>query len=80
VIARLLAQPHRVGDERLEQPHQRPPLLHGAAELVHRVGRGDFRIGQRAARGSENRARNRAHGRSDRRLGLQGWFGAHDRF
>ena len=52
VVARLLAPAHRVRDERLEQPHQRPPLLHGATELVHGLLRSIARGSLIAARAS----------------------------
>ena len=39
-----------------------------------------FRIGNGRARAGKDAARDRAHRRSDRRLGLQGWFDTHIRF
>ena len=80
VVARLLAQAHRVRDEGLEQPHQRAPLLHGAAEIVHGVLARSLRIGDRDARSVDDMTRDRTHRRSDRRPGLQSRFGAHIRF
>ena len=45
MVARLLRQRTASDNERLEQPHQRAPVLHGAAKLMHRVLARQFRIG-----------------------------------
>src|SRR5690349_22939792 len=80
MIARLAAPAIGVRDERLEQPHQRAPLLHGAAKIVHRGLVGAFRIGQSEPRFAENLAGDGAQSGTDGRIGLQcglgtrGWF------
>jgi len=50
MIARLAPPAVGVRNERFKQPHQRAPLFHGAAEIMHRVLVRALRIGQRNAR------------------------------
>ena len=80
VVARLVPPALGVGDERRQKPHQGPPFLHGAAEIVHGFLVGTLRVDHRGAGLGQNIGRNGAHNRSDRRFRLQGWFLAHDRF
>ena len=77
MVAGFLTQAHRIGNERLKQPHQRPPLLHGAAEVMHGVLAGALRIGNNRVRAGKDIGRDRAHRRPDRRLGPQGGFLPH---
>ena len=60
-IARLVAQPlGGLAHEGLEQAQQRPPALHGAAEIVHPLGVGFRRVVDRRARLGEDVAGHRA--------------------
>jgi hypothetical protein len=69
-----------VGDERLQESHQRAPFLHLAAKIVHGLLARPLRIGDRGAGLAKNIACDCAHGGPDRRAGLQGRFDAHLRF
>ena len=80
MLARLAAQAGGVGNKRLEQPHERAPLLDGAAEIVHGVPARALGIDDSRARAGKDIARNGTHRRPDRSLGLQGGFVAHFRF
>ncbi len=77
MVARLGLPAFGVGDERRQQPHQRPPFLDGAAKRVHCVLWRKLGVGHRRARTAENVGGDRAHGRADRRVGLQGGFLTH---
>ena len=79
-IARLLAQPVGIGNERVQKPHQRPPLLDGAAEIVHGVLVRALGIEDRRAGAVENIAGNCAHRRADGGARPQGGFVAHFSF
>jgi hypothetical protein len=87
MVARLAPPAVGIRDEGLQQAHQRAPLLHGAAEIVHGGLIGEFRIGQRHTRFGEDVRRDRTQRRTDCRIGLQcrllvrGWFyeGVHRR-
>ena len=79
MVARLGAPAFGVDDERRQKPHQRPPFLHGAAEIVHRVLARTLRVGDRRARAGQDMAGNGAHRRADRRFRLQGRFVRHIR-
>ena len=62
MVARLVPPARRIRNERFEQPHQRAPLLHGAAKVMHRVlvrklGIGDARRAPRPGCGRQWRAR-----------------------
>ena len=74
VVARLDAPAFGIGNERRQEPHQRPPFLHGAAEFVHGVLARAFRIGHHRARAGENVPGDAAHRGTDRCAGLQGRF------
>ena len=80
VVARLVPPALGVGDERRQKPHQGPPFLHGAPEIVHGLLVGTLRVDHRGAGLGQDIGRNGAHNRSDRRFRLQSWFLAHDRF
>ena len=71
MVARLAAPAVGIRDERFEEPHQRAPLLHGAAEIVHGGLVGEFRIGQRPARFAQDAAGDGAQSRADCSIGLQ---------
>ncbi len=74
---RNVAPALRVGNERFHQPHQCPPFLHRAAELVHGVLVRALGIEDCGASAGENVTANGAHRGSDRRVRLQGGFPAH---
>ena len=87
MVARLAAPAVGVRDKGFQQPHQRAPLLHGTAEIVHGRLVGALGIGQRRARFGQNVAGDGAQSRADCSIGLQcgllvsRWFcgAVHDR-
>src|SRR5262249_2405878 len=80
MTARIVAPTRRIGDERRQKPHQRPPFLHGAAEMVRPILARPLRTEPRGAGVEQDRAADGAHGRSDRRAGLQGRFFDHTQY
>ena len=71
MVTALTAPAVGIRDERLQEPHQRAPLLHGAAEIVHRRLVGVLRIGQRQARFGQNVGGDGAQSRPDCGIRLQ---------
>ena len=77
MVACLDAPALGIGDEWREQPHQRAPFLHGAAEIVHGVLARKLRIDYRRPRLGQDMDGDGAHRRPNRRFRLQGGFVAH---
>jgi len=80
VVARLGAPARRVGEEGIEQPHQGAPLLHGTAELVHRVLARALGVADGGARVGEDSGGDRTQRGCNRRLRPQGRLVAHVHF
>jgi hypothetical protein len=77
-VARFVTQRQPVfAQQRPEQPQQRPPALHLAAEIVHRLGIGPGRVRDRGARVGQDLAGNGAHDLSDRQVRFQRGLVAH---
>ncbi|MFZ2075900.1 MAG: hypothetical protein WAV38_04450 [Xanthobacteraceae bacterium] len=71
MIARLAPPAVGVRNERFKQPHQRAPLFHGAAEIMHLILVRALRIGQRNARFGQYVAGDGPQCRTDCHIGLQ---------
>ena len=80
MVARFVPPAGRVGDERGEKPHQRPPFLHGAAEMVNGSLVGALGVGNRNPRLGQNAGCDRTQSRPDCRFRSQGVFFGHKRF
>ena len=80
MVARLGAPTCRIGQQRFEQPHQRPPLLHGAAKFVHRVLARAFGIAYGLVRAGEDSGGDRTQRRCDWRLRPQSRLATHVHF
>src|SRR5207247_9055975 len=71
MVARLAPPAVGVRNEGLQQAHERAPLLHGSAEIMHGGLIGEFRVGQRHACFGEDVRRDCTQRRTNSRIGLQ---------